>query len=118
VPRADWRVLAGSTLERVGFEKRVTAGAAAAILDAVCALVPALGALTVERVYAGLRPGTPDHRPVLGRDARCPGLVWATGHYRSGILLAPVTGDAIADLVTAGRTALPLRGMEPGRFAR
>jgi glycine oxidase len=67
-------------------------------------------------MWAGLRPGTPDHRPILGPAADLPGLFYATGHYRSGILLAPATAAAIADLVLDGRTTLPLRGLEPGRF--
>jgi glycine oxidase len=115
VPRADGRVLAGSTLERAGFEKRVTAGAASAILAAALAMVPGLAALTVERAYAGLRPGTPDQLPLLGPAPDLPGLFYATGHYRSGILLAPVTAEAIADLVLAGRTALPVAAMRPRR---
>jgi glycine oxidase len=90
----------------------------AAILGAACALAPAVAGLPVERAHAGLRPGTPDHRPILGPAPGLAGLLHASGHYRSGILLAPATAEAIADLVLDGRTALPLRGMEPGRFAR
>jgi glycine oxidase len=116
VPRLDGRVLAGSTLEQAGFEKRVTAGAAADILAAARAMAPALAGATLEGMWAGLRPGTPDHRPILGPAADLPGLFYATGHYRSGILLAPATAAAIADLVLDGRTTLPLRGLEPGRF--
>jgi glycine/D-amino acid oxidase-like deaminating enzyme len=69
-------------------------------------------------LYAGLRPGTPDRRPILGADPALSGLFHATGHYRSGILLAPATAEAIADLLLTGRTALPLGGMAPGRFSR
>jgi glycine oxidase len=116
VPRLDGRVLAGSTLERAGFEKRVTMGAAAEILAAVRAMAPGLAGLTLETAYAGLRPGTPDHRPILGPAPELHGLFLATGHYRSGILLAPATARAIADLVLDGRTALPIAGMSPGRF--
>jgi glycine oxidase len=118
VPRRDGRILAGSTLERAGFDKRVTAGAAAEILAALRALAPGLGALTLEGAYAGLRPGTPDRRPILGAAPGLEGLYYATGHYRSGILLAPATAVAIADLVLEGRTALPLAGMAPARFVR
>ena len=118
VPRRDGRVLAGSTLERAGFEKRVTLGAMTDILAAARALAPGLAGLAFERAYAGLRPATPDRRPILGAAPDLEGLFYAAGHYRSGILLAPVTAEAIADLVLSGRTALPLRGMSAGRFAR
>jgi glycine oxidase len=117
-PRRDGRILAGSTLERAGFEKRVTVAAAAAILRAAQALAPGLGALTLERVYAGLRPAAPDHRPILGAAPELEGLFYATGHYRSGILLAPATAEAVADLVLEGRTALPVAGTSPARFGR
>ena len=118
VPRVDGRVLAGSTLEDAGYEKRVTAGAAAGILAAACAMAPVVGGMTLETAYAGLRPATPDHRPIIGPAPGVAGLLYATGHYRSGILLAPITAEAIADLVVEGRTALPLAGMSPGRFRR
>lgn len=117
VPRGDGRVLLGSTLERVGFEKRVTVRAAAALLDAALTLVPGLSGGSLEGAYAGFRPGTRDQRPLLGPSADLPGLFLATGHYRSGILLAPATAQAVADLVLEGRTALPLGGLAPGRFA-
>lgn len=118
VPRRDGRVLAGSTLEHAGFEKRVTAGAASAILATALSMVPGLAGLTVERAYAGLRPATGDHLPLLGPAPDLPGLVYATGHYRSGILLAPITADAVADLVLDGRTAVPVAAMRPGRVRR
>ncbi len=116
VPRADGRVLLGSTRERVGFEKRVTMGAAAVLLGAAAAMAPALTDLSVESVHAGLRPGTPDELPVLGPARDLAGLFYATGLYRSGILLAPVTAAALADLVVDGRTAVPLRGLRPRRL--
>jgi len=118
VPRADGRVLAGSTLEDAGYEKRVTAGAAAKILAAACAVLPRLAALAVDTAYAGLRPATPDHRPIIGAAPDLDGLFYATGHYRSGIVLAPATAEAVADLVVHGRTALPIAAMRPRRFAR
>jgi glycine oxidase len=118
VPRLDGRILAGSTFERAGYDKRVTAGAAAAILAAACAMVPACAGLTLEATYAGFRPATPDHRPIIGPAPDLHGLFYATGHYRSGILLAPATAEGIADLVVDGATSLPLEGMSPARFAR
>jgi glycine oxidase len=118
VPRADGRILAGSTLERAGFEKRVTAGAAADLLAAARALAPGLADCALESAYAGLRPATSDRRPIIGPAADLAGLCYATGHYRSGILLAPATAEAVADLVLEGHTALPIAGMSPARFRR
>ncbi len=117
VPRLDGRVLLGSTRERAGFEKRVTMGAAAALLAAAVAMAPGLAAASLERTYAGLRPGTPDGLPILGPAPDVPGLFYATGLYRSGILLAPIVAAAVADLVLDGTTALPLRAFAP-RAAR
>ena len=115
VPRLDGRVLLGSTRERAGFDKRVTMAAAARLLGAAAAMAPGLADLSLVDAYAGLRPGTPDGLPVLGpaRDLR--GLFYATGLYRSGILLGPAVAAAIADLIVDGRTALPLRGLGPRR---
>lgn len=118
VPRPDGRVLAGSTREHVGFEKRVTFDAAARILGAAHAIAPGLGDLTFAHAYAGLRPGTPDERPLIGPLPALPGLVYAAGLYRHGILLAPIVARAVAELVVDEGTGMPLAGMRPGRFAR
>jgi glycine oxidase len=118
VPRPDGRVLLGSTRERAGFEKRVTMGAAAELLAAAAAMAPGLADLSVAGAYAGLRPGTPDELPILGPARDLQGLFYATGLYRSGILLAPATATALADLIADGCTALPLRGLGPRRMAR
>jgi len=118
VPRVDGRVLAGSTLERAGYERAVTAGAVSDILGALSAAAPGLRGLMFERAYAGFRPGTPDRRPILGPAGDLAGLFYATGHYRSGIVLAPATAAAIADLVLEGRTAWPITAMSPSRFRR
>lgn len=116
VPRLDGRVLLGSTYERVGFEKRVTLEAASRLLAAARAVAPGLAGASFERAYAGLRPATADHLPVVGRAADVAGLVYAAGLYRSGILLAPLVADAVADLATGGRTRLPVAPFDPGRF--
>jgi glycine oxidase len=115
VPRIDGRVLLGSTRERAGFDKRVTMGAAAALLGAAAAMAPGLAGSSLVGAYAGLRPGTPDELPVLGAARDLRGLFYAAGLYRSGILLAPAVAVAIADLVVEGSTALPLRGLGPRR---
>ncbi len=79
------------------------------------ALVPKLAEAKVERTWAGLRPGTPDRRPVIGTHESCPGLIFATGHFRTGIVLALITAKAVRDLVTSGRTEIKLDRCEPGR---
>jgi glycine oxidase len=113
VPRGgSW--LLGSTAERIGFEKRVTAGAVARLLTAAARLLPALEGAVFLRAWSGLRPGTPDGLPVLGRGA-LPGLYLATGHFRNGILLAPVTALALADEMT-GAGARDLTPFSIGRF--
>ena len=118
VPRTDGRILLGSTLERVGFEKRVTVGAATGLLAAAMAMAPGLGDATLEGAYAGLRPGTPDELPVLGEAPDLPGLYYATGLYRSGILLAPAVATAVTELIVDGRTTLSVAAFRPGRRMR
>jgi glycine oxidase len=112
VPRADGRVIAGSTVENVGFDRSVTPAGLAQIGAAVARMTPALAAAPVERTWAGLRPDTPDHLPCLGRVR--PGLLAATGHFRSGIMLAPVTGEIVLDLVR-GRPRNDLAPFDPLR---
>ncbi|HYV40206.1 MAG TPA: glycine oxidase ThiO [Thermoanaerobaculia bacterium] len=115
VPRGDaW--LLGSTVEHVGFEKRVTAGAVERLLAAAARLLPSLESAAFSRAWSGLRPGTPDGLPVLGR-GRLPGLFFATGHYRNGILLAPVTALALADEI-AGRSSRDLAPFSIERFSQ
>jgi glycine oxidase len=97
VPRTDGRILAGSTVEYAGFDASVTAHGRASIGAAVARMTPSLAAAPVETSWAGLRPDTPDHLPFLG-EVR-PGLVAATGHFRSGIMLAPVTAEIVRDAI-------------------
>jgi glycine oxidase len=118
VPRRDGRVLAGSTSEEAGFDKRVTGAALSGIVARALRLAPILGDATFSAAWAGLRPGTPDGLPVLGRDPAVAGLFYATGHYRNGILLAPVTARALRELVLDGRTSYDLRPFAAERFAR
>jgi glycine oxidase len=116
VPRRDGTVLAGSTLEMVGFRKQVTVGGLVAILTLARAVVPALADAEVTGSWSNFRPFTEDHLPVLGTTA-VRGLVLATGHFRNGILLAPVTAEAIAELVATGRSAIDLAPFSVARFA-
>lgn len=96
VPKPDGTVVAGSTEEDVGFDDRPTAEGVAGLLEFACRAVPALGDAAVERVWAALRPATPDGRPVVGATPRLPNLFVATGHNRNGILLAPITAELVA----------------------
>lgn len=102
VARRDGRVLLGSTQEMVGFDKQVTAGGMAAILDAALELSPGLGALPVIDAWAGLRPASPDGRPIVSADPAVRGYFVACGHYRNGVLLAPVTARIVSALVRGG----------------
>lgn len=115
VPRADGSLLLGSTFESVGFEKRVTAGAVQKLIGAAARLVPSLASARFVTAWAGLRPGTPDGLPVLG-PSPVPGLYLATGHFRNGILLAPVTARILADALT-GKGSLDLTVFSAKRFA-
>jgi glycine oxidase len=101
VPRTDGRLLIGATVEDAGFDERVTAAAIDALLHAALAAAPSLGAFTVTESWAGLRPATPDGRPFIG-PTPIDGLLLATGHYRNGILLAPVTAAMIASFLETG----------------
>jgi glycine oxidase len=113
VPRGDGRYVLGATVEERGFDTAMTAGAAYELLRDASELVPGILELEIEELVAGLRPGTPDNGPVLGAAPGVAGLVWATGHYRNGILLTPVTADLIAAEL-AGEPAEHAFG--PGRF--
>jgi glycine oxidase len=99
VPRRDGRLLAGSTLERAGFDKTVTAAALDAIRSRASEICPRLSELAQIDSWAGLRPCATDNLPVIGPCGEIEGLVYATGHYRNGILLAPVTGELVATVV-------------------
>jgi glycine oxidase len=98
VPRADGRVLCGSTMEEVGFEKAVTAGGLKGVLELAIEIAPALASAAVLETWSNFRPASPDGWPVLG-PSRVAGLFYATGHTRNGILLTPITADAVAAAV-------------------
>lgn len=115
VPRPDGTALLGSTMERVGFRRDVTAGAVERLLGGAQRLLPEIGSARFLTAWAGLRPGTPDGWPLLGTSS-IEGLVFATGHFRSGILLAPSTARRMADLLT-GRSSEGLSPFSVERFA-
>jgi glycine oxidase len=114
VPRGDGRYVLGATVEERGFDTAMTAGAAYELLRDASEIVPGILELEIEELVAGLRPGTPDNGPILGSAQGVAGLVWATGHYRNGILLTPVTADLIAAEL-AGEPSEHVFG--PRRFA-
>lgn len=116
VPRLDGRIVAGSTLEDAGFDKRVTPFGLVEILNAAMELVPSLSGAEILETWSGLRPDTPDHLPVLG-PTDLEGLYIATGHYRNGILLAPATAKLIGGWLTSGRPSLEVAQFSPLRFA-
>ncbi len=96
VPRADGRYVLGATVEERGFERHATAGGVYELLRNAHELVPGVSELQIEELCVGLRPGTPDNLPVIGPGALA-GLTWATGHYRNGILLAPLTAELVVE---------------------
>jgi glycine oxidase len=115
VPRNDGRILAGATVEHVGFDKDVTAGGLERILAASIELAPDLAGARIEETWAGLRPDSPDHLPILG-PTDLDGLVIATGHFRSGILLAPVTARLIGEWVLERSVSIDWERFSPMRF--
>ncbi|HEY2459175.1 MAG TPA: FAD-dependent oxidoreductase [Candidatus Acidoferrum sp.] len=117
VPRNDGRILAGATVEYAGFDKSVTAGSIAKIISGAIQLVPELANARVEETWAGLRPDSPDHLPIIG-PTDLEGLLIATGHFRSGILLAPITAQLIREWVTFQNVSVEWDRFSPMRFHR
>jgi glycine oxidase len=102
VPRGDGRLIAGATVEERGFDTTVTAGGVHEVLREAYRLLPDVAEMELVEAMAGLRPGTPDNLPIVG-PGEIEGLVLACGHYRNGILLAPLTGEAVAGLIAGER---------------
>jgi glycine oxidase len=115
VPRRDGRIVAGSTLEDAGFVKDVTPEGIRRIMDGALELAPGLSDAEVVEQWAGLRPDTPDHLPIIG-PTEMRGLLMATGHYRNGILLAPVTAKIVRDWILNGRAEFSAENFSPLRF--
>ncbi len=117
VPRLSGRLLAGSTTEQVGFDKHVTGGGIHTITTHALELAPgAILNATLIDAWAGLRPRAEDELPVIGACAEVRGLFYATGHYRNGILLAPVTGELVAAHIATGDAPALLEDFSPDRF--
>ena len=114
-PKSNGRVIVGATSEEMGFDTTVTAGGLFDLLEGAWEVVPGIRDLPVDETWAGLRPASRDHAPLLGTSA-APGIIMATGHYRHGILLTPVTAEEIARLVRTGETSSWLEPFSPLRF--
>jgi glycine oxidase len=117
VPRADGRLLIGSTLEFVGFRREVTAGAVAKLLAAAIRLVPALADAELSASWSSFRPYTSDELPLLG-PSTTEGLILMSGHYRNGILLAPISAQIVASCVLGEKPPLDLAPFSPNRISR
>ena len=118
VPWLDGTILVGSTMEDVGYDENATAAGVRDLLDAVCELLPDAWRASFIDARAGLRPATSDGLPLVGRSASNHQIVYATGHFRNGILLAPLTAALVADLILEGRADPALDLMRPDRFGQ
>ena len=115
-PKSNGRIVMGATSEEMGFDTTVTAGGLYDLLEGGWEVVPGIRDLPVEETWAGLRPASRDHAPLLGSTA-APGIVMATGHYRHGILLTPITAKEIARLLRTGETSDWIQPFSPFRFS-
>lgn len=115
VPRADGRVVIGATVEEQGFDTTVTAGGVFTLLREAWEVLPGVAELELVEMVAGLRPGSPDNAPMIG-ESGLDGLLIATGHYRSGILLTPITAESIVELIASGSTPPSIARFSPQRF--
>ncbi|MCY0879572.1 MAG: glycine oxidase ThiO [Firmicutes bacterium] len=118
VPKRDGRVVIGATEDAVGFDDRVTAAGLARLGRILESLHVPLEALHLERIWAGLRPRSADGLPLLGPWPGLDGLYVATGHFRNGVLLAPITAEVVTDWVLGRKSAVDLAPFDPGRFAK
>ncbi len=120
VPRSDGRLIVGATSEERGFDSNLTAGGVFTLLEGVWRALPGVEELPIDEMWVGFRPGSRDDAPILGPadspGAELEGLVYATGHHRNGILLAPVTANAVADYILRGDLAEIIRPFTIGRF--
>jgi glycine oxidase len=115
IPRSDGRLLVGATVEEAGFDKRTDPGTIQRLHHAALELVPKLADAKILEDWAGLRPGTPDALPILGATAT-PGYYVATGHFRDGILLAPITAEVMSAVIEGRGPEYDLSAFSPARF--
>ncbi len=115
VPRPDGDLVVGATSEDAGFDRSLTPAGIGTLLSKAQAISSHVGSFPIKEMWSGLRPGTPDGLPIIGR-SRIPGVFYATGHYRNGILLAPITASIMAALVNERTPELPIEPYSPLRF--
>jgi len=115
-PKNDGTIIVGATKEEFGFDKQLTAGGIAWLLNSAIRLVPSLEGCAIEAIWAGLRPKTPDQQPILGKAPAWENVVLATGHGSVGIMLSAITGKMIAELVVTGETPEVIRAFSVERF--
>jgi glycine oxidase len=118
VPWDDGTLLVGATVEEAGFDERSTAAGVRDLIDAACELVPRTWTAGFVAAKAGLRPASADQLPLIGRSEVIPNLVYATGHYRNGVLLAPLTAELVADVMLENGSDPLLSITRPQRFGR
>jgi glycine oxidase len=116
VPKPRGRLLAGSTMEEAGYNKSVTLAGMEAIARGAAEMAPSLAAIPFREAWAGFRPATKDRLPVLGPSPSAPNVFYATGHYRSGILLSAITGELIAGLIAGRKPPVDVAPFSPARF--
>jgi glycine oxidase len=117
VPRADGRLIVGASVEERGFDRSLTAGAVMALLEAAWRALPSTEELPIQEMWVGFRPGSRDDAPILGACA-VEGLILATGHHRNGILLTPITAEAISRLILTGESDPAIQPFAIERFAK
>jgi glycine oxidase len=115
VPRSSGKTLIGATVEDVGFDKSVNPTVIDQLVSAAAKYLPALASAPIIQSWAGLRPGTPDDLPIIG-PTNTPHIFAATGHFRNGILLAPITAQIMTDLIHGRAPSQDIRAFSPGRF--
>jgi glycine oxidase len=115
VPLRDGSVLVGATVENAGFDERPTAAGVRGLLNAATSWFPALETAVFAGTRVGLRPATEDELPILGPSSMLPRVFYATGHFRNGVLLAPLTASLTADLIVDGQEGPGMEMMRPGR---
>ena len=118
VPWDDGTVLVGATVEEAGFDERATVAGVRDLLESACELCPHAWTAGFLGARVGLRPATADDLPIIGASQAMPNLMYATGHYRNGVLLAPLTAHLVADAILANRIDPALEKLAPGRFGR
>ena len=117
IPRSDRRILLGATVEDAGFDKRTDADTIEKLYRAAAKVVPKIGGMRMHDAWAGLRPASPDNLPILG-ETMLPGYFAATGHYRDGIMLAPITAELMTQTITGAAIEFDLQPFSPRRFAQ